>query len=72
MPNVSFTPELERFAETCIRSGCYGSVSEGTRAALLASLQEAELEGEYEGFLTPDEVAAEVRSAIEEATTQRA
>ena len=85
MPNVSLTPELERFAESCVRSGRFGSVSEVTRAALrllqdaearrtalLASLQEAEAEGEREGFLTLDEVAAEVRSAIDGAATQRA
>ena len=34
MPNVSLTPELERFAEACVRSGRYNSVSEVTRAAL--------------------------------------
>lgn len=85
MPNVSITPELERFAEACVESGRYSSVSEVTRAALrllqeaearrealLASLQEAEAEGEREGFLTADEVAADVRSALDRATTQRA
>ena len=34
MPNVSLTPELERFAEACVQSGRYNSVSEVTRAAL--------------------------------------
>ncbi|HEX5327246.1 MAG TPA: type II toxin-antitoxin system ParD family antitoxin, partial [Acetobacteraceae bacterium] len=34
MPNVSLTPELERFAEACVRSGRYGSMSEVARAGL--------------------------------------
>jgi antitoxin ParD1/3/4 len=85
VPNVSLTPELERFTESCVRSGRYGSVSEVTRAALrllqeveerraalLASLRDAEAEGEREGFLTADEVAAEVRSAIKSAMTRQA
>ena len=53
--------ELERFAEACVQSGRYNSVSEATRAALrllqqveeqrrafLAMLDEAEAEGERE------------------------
>jgi len=46
--------------------------TEACRTALLASLQEAEAEGERESFLTLDEVTAEVRSAVEGAATQRA
>jgi Arc/MetJ-type ribon-helix-helix transcriptional regulator len=34
MPNVSLTAELERFADACVQSGRYNSVSEVTRAAL--------------------------------------
>ena len=34
MPNVSLTPELERFADACVQSGRYNSVSEVARAAL--------------------------------------
>jgi antitoxin ParD1/3/4 len=79
MPNVSLTPELERFAEACVRSGRYNSVSEVTRAglrllqeleaqrtALLASLEQAEAEGERDGFLTLEEVEADIRAAIDE------
>jgi antitoxin ParD1/3/4 len=79
MPNVSLTPELERFAETCVQSGRYNSVSEVTRAglrllqeleaqraALLASLEQAEAEGERDGFFTLEEVEADMRAAIEE------
>ncbi len=76
---ASLTPELERFAETCVQSGRYISVSEVTRAALrllqelearratlLASLEQAEAEGERDGFFTLEEVEAEMRAAIEE------
>jgi antitoxin ParD1/3/4 len=85
MPNVSLTPELERFAEACVRSGRYNSVSEVTRAALrllqdvearraalLASLEQAEVEGERDGFLTIEEVDAELRAAIDEVASRRA
>jgi antitoxin ParD1/3/4 len=85
MPNVSLTPELEHFAETCVRSGRYNSVSEVTRAALrllqqveqqrrdfLATLDAAEAEGERDGFLTVDEVMADLDSVIEAAVRAKA
>jgi antitoxin ParD1/3/4 len=81
MPNVSLTPELERFAEQCVRAGRYGSVSEVARAGLrllqeaeeqrrgfLDMLAAAEAEGEAEGFATVDVVAAELDRAIADAT----
>jgi antitoxin ParD1/3/4 len=81
MPNVSLTPELERFAEACVRSGRYNSVSEVTRAALrllqqveqqrrefLAMLDAAEAEGEREGFLTLEEVMEDIDRRIEAST----
>ncbi len=84
MPNVSLTPELERFAEACVQSGRYNSVSEVARAALrllqeteewkaalLASLNEAEAEGERDGFFTIEEVEADMRAAIDEAASRR-
>ena len=84
MPNVSLTPELERFAETCVRSGRYNSVSEVTRAALrllqqveqqrrefLAMLDAAEAEGEREGFLTIEEVMQDLDEVIEAASRPR-
>ena len=84
MTNVSLTPELERFAEACVQSGRYDSVSdvaraglrllqemENRRAALLASLQEAEAEGERDGFATIEEVEAELRAAIDEVAPDR-
>jgi antitoxin ParD1/3/4 len=84
MPNVSLTPELERFADSCVRNGRYNSVSEviraalqllqeaeARRAALLASVQEAEAEGERDGFLTIEEVMRDLDAAIEAASRTR-
>jgi antitoxin ParD1/3/4 len=81
VPNVSLTPELERFAEACVQSGRYNSVSEVTRAALrllqqveqqrrefLVMLDAAEAEGEREGFLTLEEVMADIDRRIEAST----
>ena len=80
VPNVSLTPELERFAEECVRAGRYGNVSEVARAALrllqdaerdreefLAMLGRVEAEGEATGFTGIDEVAAELDTVIAEA-----
>ncbi|MBV9755714.1 MAG: type II toxin-antitoxin system ParD family antitoxin [Alphaproteobacteria bacterium] len=80
VPNVSLTPELERFAEECVRAGRYGNVSEVARAALrllqdaererqefLAMLGRVEAEGEAAGFAAVDEVAAELDAVIAEA-----
>ena len=77
MPNVSLTPELERFAEQCVRSGRYGSVSEVARAGLrllqeaedqrrqvLRMLARVEAEGEAEGFAEAETVAAELERVI--------
>jgi antitoxin ParD1/3/4 len=77
VPNVSLTPELERFAEACVQSGRYNSVSEVARAALrllqqaedqrrhvLGMLATAEAEGEAEGFADADTVAAELDRVI--------
>jgi antitoxin ParD1/3/4 len=84
MPNVSLTPELERFAESCVQSGRYYSVSEVTRAALrllqqveqqrrefLAMLEAAEAEGERDGFLSVEEVMQDLDEAIEAASRTR-
>jgi len=77
VPNVSLTPELERFAEECVRTGRYGNVSEVARAALrllqdaeqqrrgfLDMLGRVEAEGEAAGFAGVDEIAAELDAAI--------
>jgi len=81
MPNVSLTPELERFAEQCVQSGRYGSVSEVARAGLRLLLAEeeqrrrfldmlatAEAEGEAVGFVSADALAAELDEVIADAT----
>jgi antitoxin ParD1/3/4 len=84
MPNVSLTPELERFTEACVQSGRYNSVSEVTRAALrllqqveqqrrefLAMLDAAEAEGERTGFLTVEEIEQDLDAVIEAASRAR-
>jgi antitoxin ParD1/3/4 len=79
MPNVSLTPELERFADACVQSGRYDSVSDVARAAfrllqeveehrvaLLKSLQDADAEAERDGCLTVEEVSADLHAAIDQ------
>ena len=75
--NVNLTPELERFAQTCVKSGRYNNVSEVVRSALrllqeaeerraafVASLDAAHQEGLRDGFATVDEVEARMRAAL--------
>lgn len=77
MPNVSLTPELETFATRCVQTGRYANVSEVTRAALrllqqaeqqrqdfVTMLQAAEAEGEADGFIAADDLAAELDALI--------
>ncbi len=77
MPNVSLTPELDRFAEDCVRSGRTASVSEVHRAAMrllqdqerqrtgfTASLDAAIAEGEAQGFASAAEALAEMDAEI--------
>ncbi len=84
MPNVSLTPELEGFAERCVASGRYGNVSEVMRAALrLLEQQEArraaftemldrtEREADEKGWVTADEVDAELGEVIANARAAR-
>jgi antitoxin ParD1/3/4 len=83
--NVNLTPELERFAQTCVKSGRYNNVSEVVRSALrllqeaeerraafVASLEAAHQEGLRDGFATVDEVEARMRDALTAARKQRA
>jgi antitoxin ParD1/3/4 len=75
--NVNLTPELARFAQSCVESGRFNNVSEvirsglrmlqdaeERRAAFVASLVAAGKEGLREGLATVDEVEADVRAAI--------
>ena len=83
--NVHLTPELERFAQNCVASGRFNNVSEVVRsglrllqdaeerrAAFVASLEAAVAEGDRDGFLTADEVGADVRAAIDAVRTRSA
>jgi antitoxin ParD1/3/4 len=67
--NVHLTPELVAFAQACVASGRYNSVSEvvraglrlvqereEARAAFVRSLEEAVAEGERDGFVSVEEV----------------
>jgi antitoxin ParD1/3/4 len=78
--NVHLTPELERFARECVSEGRYNNVSEVVRSAmrllqeqeelrrgLTRSLREAEEESDREGWLTIEEVAAEMEAIIDAA-----
>ncbi|WP_109121264.1 type II toxin-antitoxin system ParD family antitoxin [Azospirillum sp. TSO22-1] len=82
--NVHLTPELERFARQCVETGRYNNVSEVVRSALrmlqdaelqrerfMAMLEEAETEGERDGFFEIDEVAEELDRIIEDAERSR-
>ncbi|MBR0684134.1 type II toxin-antitoxin system ParD family antitoxin [Roseomonas eburnea] len=84
MPNVSLTPELEGFAERCVASGRYGNVSEVMRAALRLLVQHearrtaftemldrTEREADEKGWLTADEVDAELGEVIANARAAR-
>jgi antitoxin ParD1/3/4 len=76
--HVHLTPEPERFARQCVKSGRYNSVSEVVRAALrllqeaeerrrqfAAMLREVEAEADREGTFTLDSVLAEASEIIE-------
>jgi len=77
MNDVFLPPELEQFAAEAVASGRYrdradlvvAGVSllqrqEVARAELLASVLSAKEEGDRDGYLTGDEVAARVRATI--------
>jgi antitoxin ParD1/3/4 len=77
MDDMSLPPELERFADEAIASGRYpdraalvaAGISllrrqEQARAELLASVLAAKEEADRDGYLTGDEVAAQVRATI--------
>lgn len=75
--NVHLTPELERFAQTCVETGRFNNVSEVVRSALrmlqdaeerraafVASLEDAMAEGDRDGFIPSEAVETEVAAAI--------
>jgi antitoxin ParD1/3/4 len=75
--NVHLTPELERFARECVAEGRYNNVSEvvrqglrmlqdaeGRRRALAKTLDDAIAEAERDGYVTLDEVLADIDEVI--------
>jgi putative addiction module CopG family antidote len=77
MDTVMLTPDLERFATDSVAAGRYRDVAavvcagvellrqrDVARAALLDSVLAAQEEGDRDGYLTGDEVAARVRATI--------
>jgi antitoxin ParD1/3/4 len=77
MDKVTLPAELERFATEAVAAGRYRDVSdvvaaaisllqrqEQARAELLTSVRAAQDEGDRAGYLTADEVAAQVRATI--------
>ena len=79
MDDVTLPPELERFAAEAIAAGRYRDVADvvaaGVRllqqaeaevAAFVASLDEAQAEGEREGFFAADDVHREMSAMLDE------
>jgi antitoxin ParD1/3/4 len=82
--NVHLTPELERFARECVDSGRYNNVSEVMRAALRllqereerrrkfdAMLDEVVAESDRDGWVSHDEVMAELDRIIDAAEDKK-
>lgn len=85
MNAVTLPPELERFADEAVANGRYRDLdevvaaglsllqrAEAERDAFIASLEEAQAEGERDGFFELDQVLAEVDAIIEEAARAQA
>jgi antitoxin ParD1/3/4 len=85
MEHVTLTPELERFAAEAVAAGRYRDLSEviqagltllqrseAARAELLASVLAAEAEADRDGYLSLEQVEAEMRSAIRSAVRRSA
>jgi putative addiction module CopG family antidote len=77
MDSVILTPELERFAAEAVAAGRYRDIADvvhagidllrqrdAARAALLDSVLAAQAEGDRDGYLTGEEVAARVLATI--------
>jgi putative addiction module CopG family antidote len=85
MNAVSLPPDLERFAAEAVASGRYPDVSavieagvsllkrtETARAALLASVLDAQDEGDRDGYLAADELLARVQARLAQRTPSQA
>ncbi len=75
--NVHLTPELEKFARKCVKSGRYNNVSEVVRSGLrllqeaeerkrqfMKTLQDAEAEADRVGTFTVEQVVANADRVI--------
>jgi len=82
--NVHLTPDLEQFARRCVESGRYNNVSEVVRSALrmlqdsevrreqfMNMLREAEAESERDGFVSVEELTADIEDIIAQAERRR-
>jgi antitoxin ParD1/3/4 len=82
--NVELSPALEKFAEDCVAQGQYQNVSdvvntslrllqqrETERLAFVQSLKDAEEESERDGYVTIEEVVAEMEAVIAEVAAER-
>jgi putative addiction module CopG family antidote len=85
MDDMTLTPELEAFAADAVAAGRYRDMGEVVRAgvsllrraeaertAFIRSLEEAQAEGERDGFYELDEVLTEVDAIIDDEAHARA
>jgi putative addiction module CopG family antidote len=85
MDGLTLPPDLERFADEAVASGRFRDRSEllaagvgllqrqeAARAAFIKTLEDAEAESERDGWLTIDEVHAEMSALIDEARRAKA
>jgi putative addiction module CopG family antidote len=79
MTTVTLSPELERFATEAVAQGRYRDLSDVVQTGLallkdaeaevaefVRSLEEAQAEGERNGFLTAEEVHREMSAMLDE------
>ncbi len=85
MTTLTLTPEQERFAAEAVAQGRFRDIAEvvqaalrlleqaeAERAAFIASLEEAEAEGERNGFLSADDVHREMSAYLDELARKQA
>lgn len=83
--NVKLSPDVEKFAEECVAEGRFGGVGEVVDAAMhllqdqekrrrafIQSLKDAEEESEHDGYVTMEEVMADIDAIIEAAEASEA
>ena len=64
--NVHLTPELEKFARTCVKSGRYNNVSEVVRSALRLMLEQEKRRRSFAEMLDAARAEAE-RAGVHDA-----